>query len=120
MGILEAEELMLCNANPRQLATALSIAPLATYQAPYSLLDRDVEWQVAPLSPATRRRVRRLPAAGLGDARWSGCCGGLRGTCRRRQAVSRSTTAGGTRHDALMVSLVLRSPECQEGHSSPA
>jgi hypothetical protein len=36
MAILEAEELMLCNANPRQLATALSIAPLATYQAPYS------------------------------------------------------------------------------------
>lgn len=33
----------LCNATPALLAAALSIAPLATYQAPYNLFDRGVE-----------------------------------------------------------------------------
>lgn len=33
----------LCNATPALLATALSIAPLASYQAPYNLFDRGVE-----------------------------------------------------------------------------
>jgi hypothetical protein len=79
MGILEAEELMLCNANPRQLATALSIAPLATYQAPYSLLDRDVEWQVAP--PLQRHGVgfvayRPLASGMLGGAAAAAVSGG--------------------------------------------
>jgi aryl-alcohol dehydrogenase-like predicted oxidoreductase len=45
----------LCNATHQQLARALTIAPLATYQAPYNLFDRDVEERVLPLG-----RDRRL------------------------------------------------------------
>ncbi len=45
----KARAIGLCNASPRQLATALSIAPLATFQAPYNLIDRDAEWQFLPV-----------------------------------------------------------------------
>jgi len=33
----------LCNATPAQIARAAQIAPIATYQGPYNLFDRDVE-----------------------------------------------------------------------------
>ena len=39
----------LCNATHRQLERALTLAPLATYQAPYNLFDRDVEERTLPL-----------------------------------------------------------------------
>ena len=39
----------LCNATPRQIAHALEIAPVVTYQAPYNLFDRDVEQRELPL-----------------------------------------------------------------------
>ncbi len=39
----------LCNATHRQLARALEIAPLAAYQGPYNLFDRDVEQRELPL-----------------------------------------------------------------------
>src|SRR3989449_3161462 len=39
----------LCNATHLQLGRALMIAPLATYQAPYNLFDRDVEERELPL-----------------------------------------------------------------------
>src|SRR5439155_1382345 len=42
----------LCNATHGQLERALTIAPLATYQAPYSLFDRDVEERDLPLCRA--------------------------------------------------------------------
>ena len=45
----------LCNATHRQLERALTLAPLATYQAPYNLFDRDVEERTLPLC-----RDRRL------------------------------------------------------------
>jgi len=45
----KALALGLCNATHLQLARALSIAPLATYQAPYNLFDRDVEERELPL-----------------------------------------------------------------------
>jgi aryl-alcohol dehydrogenase-like predicted oxidoreductase len=45
----------LCNASHRQLERALTLAPLATYQAPYNLFDRDVEERTLPLC-----RERRL------------------------------------------------------------
>ena len=42
----------LCNATHGQLERALTLAPLATYQAPYSLFDRDVEERDLPLCRA--------------------------------------------------------------------
>src|SRR5881628_763716 len=39
----------LCNATYRQLARALQIAPVAAYQGPYNLFDRDVEQRELPL-----------------------------------------------------------------------
>jgi aryl-alcohol dehydrogenase-like predicted oxidoreductase len=39
----------LCNASHRQLARALQIGPVATYQGPYNLFDRDVEQRELPL-----------------------------------------------------------------------
>src|SRR5213083_1385874 len=45
----KALALGLCNATHLQLERALSIAPLATYQAPYNLFDRDVEERELPL-----------------------------------------------------------------------
>src|SRR5881396_3734917 len=39
----------LCNATSRQLAQALGIAPVAAYQGPYNLFDRDVEQRELPL-----------------------------------------------------------------------
>src|SRR2546430_2688812 len=42
----------LCNATHGQLERALILAPLATYQAPYSLFDRDVEERDLPLCRA--------------------------------------------------------------------
>src|SRR5881396_3286056 len=39
----------LCNATSRQLAQALEIAPVAAYQGPYNLFDRDVEQRELPL-----------------------------------------------------------------------
>lgn len=42
----------LCNATHLQIARALEIAPVVTYQGPYSLLDRDVEQRELPLCRA--------------------------------------------------------------------
>ena len=57
----------LCNATSRQLAQALEIAPLAAYQGPYNLFDRDVEQRELPL--CRERRIAFLAyrplAAGL-------------------------------------------------------
>ena len=39
----------LCNATHRQLARALELVPLAAYQGPYNLFDRDVEQRELPL-----------------------------------------------------------------------
>jgi aryl-alcohol dehydrogenase-like predicted oxidoreductase len=39
----------LCNATPAQIARAARIAPIATYQGPYNLFDRDVEQRELPL-----------------------------------------------------------------------
>ena len=39
----------LCNATDRQIARALELAPIAAYQGPYNLFDRDVEQRVLPL-----------------------------------------------------------------------
>ncbi|HEU5262294.1 MAG TPA: aldo/keto reductase [Gemmatimonadales bacterium] len=39
----------LCNASHRQIAHALKIAPVVTYQGPYNLFDRDVEQRELPL-----------------------------------------------------------------------
>src|SRR2546426_6745977 len=41
-----------CSSDLRQLERALTLAPLATYQAPYSLFDRDVEERDLPLCRA--------------------------------------------------------------------
>ena len=38
-----------CNASPLQLARALELAPLRSYQGPYNLFDRDVEERHLPL-----------------------------------------------------------------------
>src|SRR2546429_1793070 len=57
----------LCNATSRQLAQALEIAPLAAYQGPYNLFDRDVEQRELP--PCRERPIAFLAyrplAAGL-------------------------------------------------------
>src|SRR6266516_4501154 len=57
----------LCNATSRQLAQALEIAPVAAYQGPYNLFDRDVEQRELPL--CRERRIAFLAyrplAAGL-------------------------------------------------------
>ncbi len=57
----------LCNASSRQLAQALEIAPVAAYQGPYNLFDRDVEQRELPL--CRERRITFLAyrplAAGL-------------------------------------------------------
>ncbi len=45
----KALALGLCNATHLQLERALTIAPLATYQAAYNLFDRDVEERTLPL-----------------------------------------------------------------------
>ncbi|HEX4629041.1 MAG TPA: aldo/keto reductase, partial [Gemmatimonadales bacterium] len=45
----KARAVGLCNASHRQLARALEIAPLAAYQGPYNLFDRDVEQRALPL-----------------------------------------------------------------------
>src|SRR5207237_664177 len=56
-----------CNATSRQLAQALEIAPVAAYQGPYNLFDRDVEQRELPL--CRERRIAFLAyrplAAGL-------------------------------------------------------
>jgi aryl-alcohol dehydrogenase-like predicted oxidoreductase len=39
----------LCNATPAQIARAAQIAPIATYQGPYNVFDRDVEQRELPL-----------------------------------------------------------------------
>ncbi|HVH67141.1 MAG TPA: aldo/keto reductase [Gemmatimonadales bacterium] len=46
----KARAVGLCNARQRQLARALEIAPLAAYQGPYNLFDRDVEQRELPLA----------------------------------------------------------------------
>src|SRR2546426_12036070 len=48
----------LCNATSRQLAQALEIAPVAAYQGPYNLFDRDVEQRELPL--CRERRIAFL------------------------------------------------------------
>ena len=57
----------LCNATSRQLAQALEIAPVAAYEGPYNLFDRDVEQRELPL--CRERRITFLAyrplAAGL-------------------------------------------------------
>ena len=45
----KARAVGLCNATHRQLARALEIAPLAAYQGPYNVIDRDVEQRELPL-----------------------------------------------------------------------
>lgn len=45
----KARALGLCNATARQIARAMEIAPLASYQGPYNLFDRDVEQRELPL-----------------------------------------------------------------------
>ena len=52
-GLVEdgkARALGLCNATARQIARAMEIAPLASYQGPYNLFDRDVEQRELPLA----------------------------------------------------------------------
>src|SRR6184192_2173818 len=57
----------LCNATHRQLARALELAPVAAYQGPYNVFDRDVERRELPL--CRERRIAFLAyrplAAGL-------------------------------------------------------
>lgn len=45
----KARAIGLCNATHRQLARALELVPLAAYQGPYNLFDRDVEQRELPL-----------------------------------------------------------------------
>ena len=45
----KARAVGLCNASHRQLARALEIGPLAAYQGPYNLFDRDVQQRELPL-----------------------------------------------------------------------
>jgi aryl-alcohol dehydrogenase-like predicted oxidoreductase len=45
----KARAVGLCNATHRQLTRALEITPLAAYQGPYNLFDRDVAQRVLPL-----------------------------------------------------------------------
>ena len=45
----KAAAIGLCNATHRQIARALELAPIATYQGPYNLFDRDVEQRELPL-----------------------------------------------------------------------
>jgi aryl-alcohol dehydrogenase-like predicted oxidoreductase len=45
----KARALGLCNATAQQIRRALEIAPLASYQGPYNLFDRDVEQRELPL-----------------------------------------------------------------------
>ena len=45
----KARAVGLCNATQRQIARALELAPLASYQGPYNLFDRDVEQRELPL-----------------------------------------------------------------------
>lgn len=57
----------LCNATHLQLRRALELGPLATYQGPYNLFDRDVEQRVLPLcrERGLRFLAYRPLAAGL-------------------------------------------------------
>jgi aryl-alcohol dehydrogenase-like predicted oxidoreductase len=51
-GLVEdgkARALGLCNATARQIRRAMEIAPLASYQGPYNLFDRDVEQRELPV-----------------------------------------------------------------------
>ena len=51
-GLVEdgkARALGLCNATAQQIRRAMEIAPLASYQGPYNLFDRDVEQRELPL-----------------------------------------------------------------------
>jgi aryl-alcohol dehydrogenase-like predicted oxidoreductase len=63
----------LCNATHRQLARALEIAPLAAYQGPYNLFDRDLEQRELPL--CRERHIALLAyrplAAGLLGGRYA-------------------------------------------------
>jgi len=63
----------LCNATHRQLARALEIAPVAAYQGPYNLFDRDVEQRELPL--CRERQIAFLAyrplAAGLLSGRYA-------------------------------------------------
>ena len=63
----KAQGVGLCNATHRQLAQALEIAPVVTYQGAYNLFDRDVEQRELPL--CRERHIAFLPyrplAAGL-------------------------------------------------------
>jgi aryl-alcohol dehydrogenase-like predicted oxidoreductase len=63
----KAHAVGLCNATHLQLARALARGPLATYQGPYNLFDRDVEQRVLPLcrDRGLRFLAYRPLAAGL-------------------------------------------------------
>jgi aryl-alcohol dehydrogenase-like predicted oxidoreductase len=63
----KAHAVGLCNATHLQLARALELGPLATYQGPYNLFDRDVEQRVLPLcrERGLRFLAYRPLAAGL-------------------------------------------------------
>src|SRR6266705_54168 len=60
----------LCNATSRQLAQALEIAPVAAYQGPYNLFDRDVEERELPL--CRERRIAFLAYRPLASGLLSG------------------------------------------------
>jgi aryl-alcohol dehydrogenase-like predicted oxidoreductase len=70
----KARAIGLCNATHRQLARALDIAPLAAYQGPYNLFDRDLEQRELPLCRERHLAVLayRPLAAGLLGGRYAG------------------------------------------------
>ncbi len=69
----KAHAVGLCNATHLQLARALELGPLATYQGPYNLFDRDVEQRVLPLcrERGLRFLAYRPLAAGLLAGRYA-------------------------------------------------
>jgi aryl-alcohol dehydrogenase-like predicted oxidoreductase len=73
-GLLEHGKTLalgLCNATHRQITRALEIAPVAAYQGPYNLFDRDVEQRELPLCGEKRLAFlayRPLAAGLLGGA----------------------------------------------------
>ena len=69
----KAHAVGLCNATHLQLARALELGPLATYQGPYNLFDRDIEQRLLPLcrDRGLRFLAYRPLAAGLLTGRYA-------------------------------------------------
>src|SRR5439155_1629284 len=95
----------LCNATHRQLERALTLAPLATYQAPYNLFDRDVEERTLPLC---RERglaflAYRPLAAGLLTGKYAAPpqFGGAARTWGERECFIVARLDGTTRYEAI-------------------